>query len=135
MPALENPKHELFAQLLAKGKGQAEAYAEVGYKPDEPHASRLASNGKVQARVAEILNRAATRTEITVASITQRLLAIADKGEKANDAPLLSVARASLMDAAKLNGLVVDKQVSAAASLEDMLDAIAGSTGGVETAH
>lgn len=109
MPPIDNPKHERFAQELAKGKSQAEAYGDAGYKPSEPHASRLASNGKVQARVTELLERAAVRTEITVASITERLLAIATKGETSNDAPLLSVARASLMDAAKLNGLVVDK--------------------------
>lgn len=110
MPALKIAKHERFAQELAKGKSQAEAYAEAGYAPSEPHASRLASNGKVAGRVAEILDRAATRTEITVASITDRLLKIAEKGEKSTEAPMLSVARASLMDAAKLNGLVTEKR-------------------------
>lgn len=109
MPVLSNPKHERFAQELAKGRIQAEAYAEAGYAPSEPHASRLASNGKVTARVAELLGRAAIRTEITVAGITDRLLAIAVLSEKSTDAPMLSVARASLMDAAKLNGLVIDK--------------------------
>jgi phage terminase small subunit len=109
MPALSNPRHERFAQALAKGKVQAEAYADAGYKPSEPNASRLTSNDKVRARVAELQERAATRTEITVASITDRLLAIATKAEKSSDAPMLQAARASLMDAAKLNGLVVDK--------------------------
>ena len=109
MPALENPRHERFAQELAKGRTQAEAYAEAGYKPSEPNASRLRSNEKVQARIAELQERAAVRTEITVASITERLLAIATKAETSSDAPMLQAARASLMDAAKLNGLVVDK--------------------------
>lgn len=59
--------------------------------------------------MAEILSRAAQRTEITVAHITDRLLAIAAKGEGTDEAPMLAVARASLMDAAKLNGLVIDK--------------------------
>lgn len=109
MPALANPKHERFAQALAKGMTQAEAYADAGYKPSEPNASRLTSNDKVQARLAELQERAATRAEITVASITERLLAIATKAEKSGDAPMLQAARASLMDAAKLNGLVVEK--------------------------
>lgn len=109
MPALSNPKHERFAQALAKGMTQAEAYADAGYKPSEPNASRLTSNDKVQARLAELQERAAVRTEITVASITERLLAIATKAEKSGDAPMLQAARASLMDAAKLNGLVVEK--------------------------
>lgn len=109
MPSLENPKHERFAQELAKGKTQNEAYAEAGYKPDDGNATRLTGNDRVVARVAEIQERAAIRSEITVADITARLLAIAVKGETSEDAPLLSVARASLMDAAKLNGLVIDK--------------------------
>lgn len=53
MPALTNPRHERFAQGLAKGKTQAEAYADAGYKPSEPNASRLTSNEKVQANRAE----------------------------------------------------------------------------------
>lgn len=109
MPALKNARHEKFAQEIAKGKTQAEAYVEAGYKPSEPNASTLRSNQKVAARVAEIQKRAAARVEVTVASITERLLRIADKGEATKSAPMLSVARAALMDAAKLNGLVVDK--------------------------
>lgn len=111
---LPNPKHEHFAQALAKGMTATDAYAEVGYKPHDSNAARLSGNDRIKARVAELLERAAVRTEITVAHITERLLGIAAKGEKSDEAPLLSVARASLMDAAKLNGLVVDKaEVSA----------------------
>jgi phage terminase small subunit len=109
MPALSNPKHERFAQELAKGKSQAEAYVEAGYAPSEPNASRLTSHDKVQKRVAELLERAAIRTEITVAGITERLLAIATKAESKDEASMLAVARASLMDAAKLNGLVIEQ--------------------------
>lgn len=112
MPALSNARHERFAQELAKGKSQAEAYELAGYKPSEPNASRLTRNDKVAARVAELQERAAVRTEVTVASITDRLLAIAKKGEDSSEASMLAVARASLMDAAKLNGLVVDKNES-----------------------
>lgn len=109
MPTLDNARHERFAQELAKGKTQEEAYKEAGYKGDRTAASRLSTNVNLQARVAEIQNRAAIRTEITVAGITERLLNIAAKGETKEDAPMLSVARAALMDAAKLNGLVIDK--------------------------
>lgn len=110
MSVLANQRHELFAQGLAKGLPASTAYAEAGFKPHEGNASRLSANEKVRARVTELKERAAARTEITVAGITERLLKIAEKGEKSNDAPLLSVARASLMDAAKLNGLVIEKK-------------------------
>lgn len=109
MPALSNPKHERFAQALAKGETAVAAYEQAGYRPDRGAASRLSANVSIERRVAEILDKAAERAEISVASVTTRLLAIATKAEAKDDAAMLSVARASLMDAAKLNGLVVEK--------------------------
>jgi hypothetical protein len=123
LPALSNAKWERFAQGLAGGKSQAEAYELAGYKPSEPHASRLASNGRVVDRVAEILERAAIRVEVTVASLTERLLKIADVAEKTgvdtdgetgqvlgSSSKHLGVVRATIMDIAKLNGLIIDQQ-------------------------
>jgi len=122
MGALSNPRHERFAQELAKGKSQTEAYGAAGYRGDVTAASRLSRNVNVRRRVAELKDRAAARVEITVASITERLLKIAEKGEMGADAPLLSVARASLMDAAKLNGLVVEKVDQTVRTLGQALD-------------
>lgn len=110
MPALSNPKHERFAQALAKGETADAAYVSAGYEENRGNATRLKANESIEARVAEILERAAMRAEITVAGISERLLMIADKGEKLAEASGLSVARASLMDVAKLNGLVVDRK-------------------------
>lgn len=106
---LSNARHERYAQELAKGKSQLDAYEAAGYKPDRGAATRLSANVSVSARVAELKEKSAERTIVTVEGITQRLLNIAKKGEGKDDAPLLSVARASLMDAAKLNGLVIDR--------------------------
>lgn len=109
MPALANPRHERFAQELAKGKSATEAYAEAGYEESRSAASRLSSNVNVQARVAEIQERAAAKTELTVATITERLIRIADQAEALGEASGLAVARASMMDAAKLNGLIIER--------------------------
>lgn len=109
MGALKNAKHEAFAFGLSRGMTQADAYIQAGYAGDVGAACRLSKNVKVAARVAEIQARTAARAEISVASITERLLAIAAKGEEQNNPAMLAVARASLMDAAKLNGLVTDK--------------------------
>jgi hypothetical protein len=106
---LKNARHERFAQELAKGKSQTEAYGLAGYKEDRTAASRLSSNVNVSARVTELKGKAAERTVITVENITNRLLAIAAKGEAGKDAPLLSVGRAALMDVAKLNGHIIDR--------------------------
>lgn len=109
MPVLSNPKHERFAQELAKGKTQIEAYTEAGYEPHDSAAARLFGNVRIQARVAEIQERAAVRTEITIAGLTESLMRLASKAEALQDASGFQASRASLMDAAKLNGLVVDK--------------------------
>lgn len=110
MPALENARHERFAQELAKGETATAAYEAAGYQPDRGAASRLSANVSIQKRVADILDRAATRAEITVADISARLLKIAEKCERTSEANKLGVARQTLMDVAKLNGLVVDKR-------------------------
>lgn len=121
MPTISNAKHERFAQELAKGKTADEAYQEAGYKPDRGNASRLTANDSIRARVAEILGKAAIRAELTVAGITDKLLAIAEKAEKSNEAPMLSVARASYMDAAKINGLIVDRSESLSETVQRII--------------
>jgi phage terminase small subunit len=106
LTALSNPKHELFAQELAKGKSQAEAYAEAGYKPSEQNACRLTRNDKIQTRVAEIQGRAVLRTTITIASLMEEAAEIQAAALKANQH---SAAVAALTAKAKLAGLWVEK--------------------------
>jgi len=78
---LDNPKHERFAQALAAGKSQAEAYEAAGYKPSEPNASRLTRNDKVQARVAELLGRATEGIVITRQWVIERLVKNVEKAD------------------------------------------------------
>jgi phage terminase small subunit len=106
MPALENPKHERFAQGLAKGKSQAEAYADAGYKPSEPNASRLTRNDKVQARVAELQEIGSLRAEVTIESLIREAGEIQ---EAAKQEKQYSAATAALTAKAKLAGLWIDK--------------------------
>ena len=110
MPVLANSRHERFAQELAKGKTADEAYQLAGYKPSRANASTLKANQNVSDRVEELKERAAARVEVSIASVTENLLRIARSAEALAEASGLSVARASHMDVAKLNGLVVDKQ-------------------------
>lgn len=109
MPILANSKWELFAQELAKGKSAAEAYEIAGYKPNDGNCIRLKGNERVIARVSELMSRAAIRTEISIASVTESLLRIAGKAEDLGEASGLNVAKSAWMDAAKVNGLIVDR--------------------------
>ena len=110
MPILTNAKHERFCQALAKGKTADEAYEAAGYTANRGNAARLKANEDIVKRVTELLERGAIRAEITVAGLTEKLMRLAALAEDLKDAPGFSVARASLMDAAKLNGLIVDKK-------------------------
>lgn len=84
MPALVNPRHERFAQEMAKGRSATEAYALAGYKEGRRDAaSRLSSKVNIRDRVQELLERAAERTEITIARVLEELAKIgfANAGE------------------------------------------------------
>lgn len=106
---LKNARHERFAQGLAKGSTADAAYVSAGFKPNRHNASRLNTNETIRIRVTELKVAAAEKSVITVTEITQRLLNIAQKGENDGQPAMLSVARASLMDVAKLNGMIVEK--------------------------
>ncbi len=69
MPVLSNPRHESFAQALAKGKSAAEAYKAAGYKGDRTAASRLSTNVNVQRRVTELKEKAAEKAEVTAKDV------------------------------------------------------------------
>lgn len=73
---MKNEGHERFAQELAKGTKQHEAYLKAGYRGNEAAACKAASRPDVRARVAEILGRAADRAEITVERVLRELALI-----------------------------------------------------------
>lgn len=119
MPALDNPRHERFAQELAKGKSQGEAYVEAGYKPDYGAASRLSGNVKVQARVAELLERGAVRAEVTVQSILDEL---EEARQLAKQLGQTAAAVSASMGKAKVRGLIIDKKETGAPGDFDRMD-------------
>lgn len=109
MAALTNPKWERFAQGLAKGKTQADAYAAAGYRGDETAACRLSKNVKVQARIAELQERAADFVEMTIAELLGLCRDIVREARAAED---FTAASATVERAAKIAGLWVDQSKS-----------------------
>jgi hypothetical protein len=106
MAPLRNTKHEKFAQCLAEGKFADEAYSAAGYKPDRAHASRLAANGHIKGRVAELQNVAAAETQITIESLIKEAAHIQELATKAGQH---SAAIAALIAKAKLVGRWVER--------------------------
>jgi phage terminase small subunit len=106
MAVLSNPRHERFAQELAKGETADAAYVAAGFSENRGNATRLKANESVQARVVEIQGRAAVRAEITAADIARQLDADRDFARENGAA---SAAVAATMGKAKVLGLIIDK--------------------------
>jgi hypothetical protein len=116
MPALKNPRHELFAQLIVEGKrhgwSNGACYSRAGYKSEahaaEAAASRLLKNVEngIAGRVQEIVGKGAKRAEVTVQSLLSELdeVLAGAVGEKQYGA-----ARAAIDSKARLKGLFIDK--------------------------
>lgn len=100
MPILPNPKHEAFAQALAKGASAADAYAQAGYKASRSAASRLSTNVNIEARVAELVERISEKAEWTAADRLASLKTIHDAQAKADP----RVAIAAIAEANKMQG-------------------------------
>lgn len=61
MPVLPDTQRERFAQEIAKGNSQTDAYKLAGYKGGRSAASRLAANVNVKARVEELTEKSAAK--------------------------------------------------------------------------
>ncbi|WP_016745755.1 terminase small subunit [Rhizorhabdus wittichii] len=76
MPILPNAKYERFAQERASGKAPSDAYEAAGFKRNSGNAGRLDRQPAIQARVAELLTRAAEKVEISKARVLDELAKI-----------------------------------------------------------
>jgi len=76
MGVLKNPRHELFAQEVARGTALERAYAMAGYKPDPKNAARLTKNDAIRTRIDEILTLAAKKVGISIERVLTELAKI-----------------------------------------------------------
>lgn len=111
MPILANARHERFAQEIAKGIPASTAYVTAGYKPNDGNACVLKGKQRIAARVGEILGKAAESTGVSVESLTRELFRVLEQaGSLKADAAGTNAWRQTVMDIAKLNGLIVEQQ-------------------------
>ncbi len=99
MPALPNPKHELFAQGLAEGNSQAEAYRNAGYSDHRASAHALAQRPDISERVAELRERAAVNEAKAIARASEKLALTKEKVLRG----LMNIAFADVRKIAKWN--------------------------------
>lgn len=107
MPQLTNPRHERFAQELAKGKPAYEAYQLAGYKPNDGNASVLKGKQKIADRVAELMQPGVDEAKITFAT----LIADADRIQRGAEADgQWAAANSALQTKSKLAGKWIDRK-------------------------
>lgn len=109
MPPLDNPRHERFAQELAKGKTASEAYIDAGFRPNDGNCIRLKGNERVIARVSELQERGARRVEVTVESLIE-------EAEAARTLAMDIKAPAAAIAAVKEKGVLSGKRVERTAN-------------------
>lgn len=120
-------KQAAFAREYAVDKNGKQAAIRAGYAPGaaEVTASRLLRNVNVRAEVERTLAKSAAKVELTVASVSAKLIALAEKAEGLDGPSAINVARQCVMDAAKLNGLVVETSEVVTRSPEERLARLA----------
>src|SRR5215467_13892889 len=91
MPALKNPRHEAFAQAVARGMSASAAYVEAGYKANRHNAAALAREQHIGTRVTELqeeqlaIHKQATAEAVANAKVT---IARSRSPSRQNCAPL-----------------------------------------------
>lgn len=69
---LKNPKHERFAQELARGSSNSSAYVAAGYRPHRGNAAGLAQRQDIQDRVAALMARVVAIEEMSTQQALER---------------------------------------------------------------
>jgi phage terminase small subunit len=133
MGVLANHKHELFAQGLAKGETADAAYVSAGYRENRCNASRLKANENILTRVAELQERAAIKTEKTVADLVamleeDRTLARTEKQSSAAVAAVMGMGKllGHLKDKVEHSGTIgspADHEAAASSEVEELFGA------------
>jgi hypothetical protein len=112
MPVLPNPRYERFAQGIAKGRTQHDAYKYAGFEPNQKakdvrsNAGKLARKPEVAARIVELQEKQAKRIGVTVDALIEELDDMLKLAKRVKH-PAAGVG--AILAKGKLLGLIVDK--------------------------
>ena len=115
-----NARQELFVQGLLVGKSADQAYQDAGYRPDRGHASRLATNGNVLERLAELRKPVVKAVQVTLEGHLRDLLGLRNMATTAGQ---FGVAITAEVNRGKAAGLYVDRKINHIKRLDEMNDA------------
>ena len=125
MPVLDNPKWEIAAQEVAKGRTQVAAIEAAGYAPYNSNASRLIGNDRVKLRVRELKEQAAMSISITLEGQIEKLERLLQQAEQLKQvaAAVSAVDKQSELAGLKVNRSEVKRVDDFAAMSDAELDA------------
>jgi hypothetical protein len=124
VPAISNPRHELFAQVLAAGCSATEAYVKAGYRLNKGNAGRLKANERIRKRVEELQARNVQAQEAAVGVTIERLRAqFAEAYEMAKELSQPTAMVAATTAQAKLAGLWIERSEQTRKQPDEMSDA------------
>jgi hypothetical protein len=103
---LRNPRHEKFVTGLFEGLPASKAFEQAGYASNDGNAIRLKGNERVQARLAELQEAVAKKTEVTVESL---LAELEHARQRADSLDQLSAAVKATSEKARISGLLTTK--------------------------
>ncbi len=126
MGILSNTRHEKYSQNRAKGMTIDDAYAAAGFKRNRSNAAQLNAKQHIQARIAELQNKAAERTIKTIEDIVAQL---DEDRARAHANGQAGAAVSATMGQAKILGLITNKHhVVGVLTHEEALDQLEGLT-------
>jgi hypothetical protein len=122
MTPLKRRRHELFAQGLAGGASQADAYETAGFRRDDGHASRLAGDGRIQTRVTELQTESAQRVALDREGMLRMLISDRDLARARGQAA--AAIRATELLGREICGMFIErKEIKATGDLSGLSDA------------
>ena len=106
MNEIRYKKMEAFAVLLGEGVHRLKAYARAGYSAKSSRSKKLSLRADVIARAKEVAKHRAGGGSSDLSGIIDMLIEVAHEARTLNSAPGYVAARAALVEAARLKGLL-----------------------------
>ena len=113
MSALQDRRHEAFAQARAKGALLIDAYESAGFVRHRGHPSRLALKDKVAERIAELRAMQTDIEDTSPPGLLASLRRIIKAGETSENPTLVNAARLAIVDASRLRAELARQQADA----------------------
>jgi phage terminase small subunit len=119
MPALTNPRQELFVLKLVEGLNRTDAYKAAGFTGGQPAASYLYRQPQIAARRAELLAGVAAETGVTAARLIEKAEAAYELA-MATQQPAAAIA--AIKEIGILAGVRVEKRANTIRGVNELSD-------------